>query len=155
MIKKYKDTLKKHFEEVLSIKTHPREIAAGFAIGTFFANFPTFGIEFLILFFILAIFKKVSKIAIIFAYIVWNPLISYPLSVLGYVLGDMILGDAPRILLRFEVFQGIIQFTLRYLLGTLIIASLLSFASYFVVYYVARKYQENFSSSNTYSSSSK
>ena len=95
MIKKYINKIKKHFHEVLRIKTKPNEIAIGFAIGTFFANFPTFGLEFLIITAIIVLFKKVSKISLFLAYAVFNPLITYPLIYLDYQLGNLILGDTP------------------------------------------------------------
>ena len=142
MLKKSKEKIKKHFQEVLEIKTTPQEIALGFAIGTFFANFPTFGIELLFIFLILIIFKKVSKVALLFAYVIWNPLITYPLAAVSYLIGDSILGDAPVIIIRFALFQDIIQFTVRYILGSIILATSIALISYYVVLYLAKKYQK-------------
>jgi uncharacterized protein len=142
MVKNYKNKIKEHFQEVLKIKTSPREIAIGFGIGSFFANFPTFGLEFLIIFIILILFKRVSKISLIFAYIVWNPLITYPLAVFSYLVGNFILGDAPIITIRFTILQEVIRFTVRYMVGSLITATILAIASYWAMYYLAKKYQE-------------
>ena len=67
MSKRYIKKLEKHFQEILEIKTTPHEIALGFSIGTFFANFPTLGLEFLIIFLLIIILKnsnpKVEKLA--------------------------------------------------------------------------------------------
>lgn len=143
MFKKFKDKLKRHFQEVLEIKKSPREIALGFAIGAFFANFPTFGLEFLVIILILMIFKSVSKVSLLSAYIIWNPFITYPLSVISYLLGDFILKDIPIMRIRLIVFQNIFEFTIRYILGSFIMASLLAVISYFAVLYLSKKYQKD------------
>jgi len=142
MTKQKKFNIKEQFKEILSIKTKPIEIARGFAIGTFFANFPTFGLEFLIIFLLLITFKRISKIALLSAYVIWNPFITYSFGVLSYFIGNKILGNAPIVLIKFKVFQNIIGFTIRYLLGSLIIASIFSILSYFIVFYLAKKYQD-------------
>jgi len=141
MVKKNRFDIKEQFKEVLRIKKEPKEIARGFAIGTFFANFPTLGLELLIILPLLIIFKKISKISLLSAYVVWNPLITYPLAAVSYIIGDSILGSAPIVLIEFTLFQGIIQFTIRYLLGSLILASFFATISYFVVFYLSKKYQ--------------
>ena len=58
MYKKYKNRVGKYFDDVLRIKTTPKEIALGFSIGTFFANFPTLGLEFIILFYLVFVFQS-------------------------------------------------------------------------------------------------
>ena len=141
MFKKYIERIKKHFRDIIEIKTEPGEIAIGFAIGTFFANFPTFGLEFFAIFLILMLFKKISKISLLFAYVIWNPFITYPIGGLSYVLGNYILGDAPVTIVRFVVFQNFIQFTIRYMLGSLIVATFFAIISYFVILYLSKKYQ--------------
>lgn len=142
MIKRFKNKIKKHFKEVLEIKTSPNEIAWGFAVGTFFANFPTFGLEFLLIFLIIIIFKRISKVSLLLAFVVWNPLITYPLGVVSYFIGNSILGDAPVITLKFTLFHEIIRITIRYILGSLIIATFFALISYFIVLYLTKKYQK-------------
>ncbi|MCR4323580.1 MAG: DUF2062 domain-containing protein [Nanoarchaeota archaeon] len=142
MIKRFKNKIKKHFEEVLRIKTTPKEIALGFAVGTFFANFPTFGLEFVLLFLLVAIYKKISKISLLLAYVVWNPLITYPLIAISYIIGNAILGNAPMVLVKLTIFQEVIRFTLRYIIGSFILAMFFAIISYFVVYYLSKKYQK-------------
>ena len=63
MLKKFKNKLINHLKEVISIKTSPGSIALGFAVGTFFGIFPTFGLEFLMMFLIILIFKRISKVS--------------------------------------------------------------------------------------------
>jgi len=139
-VKSIKQRIKNHIKEVLELKTSPKEIALGFAIGTFFANFPTFGLEILIIFLILIIFKKVSKISLLLAYVVWNPLITYPLAVVNYLIGDYILRDIPIITIKFTWFQELIRLTVRYIVGSLFVATIAAIVSYFVVYYLVKAY---------------
>ena len=142
VFKKYKRKIKEHFKEVLEVKTSPNEIALGFSVGTFFANIPTLGFEFLIIILILILFKRVSKLSLILAYAVFNPLITYPLSAISYLIGDGILGEVPVTTIKLTLFEEAIRFTIRYLLGSLIVATALAITSYLVVYYFSRKYQK-------------
>ena len=142
MSKRYIKKLEKHFQEILEIKTTPHEIALGFSIGTFFANFPTLGLEFLIIFLLIIIFKKISKVALLFAYVVWNPLITYPLAAISFLIGDIILGNSPIVIIKINIFQEIISFTIRYLLGSLILGTALALVSYYVAYFLVKKYQK-------------
>ena len=142
MFRKYKDKIKKHFYNVLEIKTSPSEIAIGFSIGTFFANVPTFGLEFLIIFLIIFIFNKISKISLIFAYALWNPLLTYPIAAISYLIGNNLLKDTPVRIVKLEFSNEIIKFTIRYFVGSLIVATILSIISFIVVYFIAKKYQK-------------
>lgn len=141
-MKKFKEKIKKHFKEVLEIKTSPSSIAIGFAIGTFFGIFPSFGLEYLVMFLIVLIFKRVSKISIVAGYVLFNPLITFPLHVLGYAIGNYILSDAPVIFVKFELLGKIITYTRRFILGSFILATIISTISYFVIFNVTKKYQE-------------
>lgn len=138
---KFLDKIKRHFHEVLELKTHPKEIALGFAIGTFFTNMPTLGLEIVIILLILMIFKKVSKIGIVFSYVVWNPLVTYPLGAFSYYLGNYLLRDYPITLVTFPTLEGVVRFTLRYVLGSFIVSLILTIISYFVILYLVEKYQ--------------
>ena len=64
-MKNFKEKFKKRLEEVLEIKTSPHSIAAGFAIGTFIAILPTFGLGLFIGIILLFIFKRISKISML------------------------------------------------------------------------------------------
>ena len=131
MFKKYQTKLKKHFQEVLAIKKSPKEIALGFAIGTAITLLPIMILEPLIIAFIILIFKKVSKISLLLALIVWNPLVMLMIIPLDYFIGNLFLGDIPIINLHFEFLNQIFRGTLRYLIGSIVTSIVFSFISYF------------------------
>lgn len=143
MLKKFKNKLINHLKEVISIKTSPGSIASGFAVGTFFGIFPTFGLEFLIMFLIVLIFKKISKISMLAAYVLLNPLLTFPIHMISYTIGDFILSDAPIVFVKFKLLGEILTYTRRFIVGAFIMAVFLSLISYFVTFYVTKKYQRS------------
>jgi len=149
MIGKLRKKLKKHFREVLEIKTSPTSIASGFAVGTFFALFPTFGLELIIIPIIIFIFKKISKISLGSAYIVWNPLITFPLYALGFKIGNSLLADVPIKTYRFEVLSQFYAYSRRFLVGNFILAVVISIVSYFAVLYLVRYFRRRKALSKT------
>ena len=140
-MKKLKEKIKKHFKEVLEIKKSPKSIAAGFAIGTFFGIAPTFGVEAILILLIILIFKKVSKIALLAAYAIWNPIVVIPIYALGYKIGDLLL-KSPIKYYKVEYLGEIFFYSKRLILGSIILAIIISVISYFIVYFLAKKYQD-------------
>ncbi|MBU0760635.1 MAG: DUF2062 domain-containing protein [Nanoarchaeota archaeon] len=134
--------IKKHFKEVLEIKTAPKEIAAGFALGTFLAILPTFGFGVLIGLLVILIFKRVSKISMIVAFAIWNPLVLIPIAALSYKIGDIILSEVPRYSFKIEVINQVYVYSRRFILGNIIVATTFTIISYFVVYFSVNRYQK-------------
>jgi len=130
MLKRLLLKLKNHFIEVLKIKKTPQSIALGFAIGTFIAILPTFGLGLLIALFIISLFPKLSKISLIFAFVIWNPFVLISLYGLSYKLGEFLFGPAPYIHYKLNLFEKVYFLTRRYLVGNLIISLILSIISY-------------------------
>jgi len=141
MIKKYKEKIRKHFREVIKIKKSPFSIALGFALGTFLAILPTFGFGILIGLLIILIFKNISKVAMLAAFAIWNPLVLVPLAAASYKLGDIILADIPVRTLRFEILNRAYIYSRRYLVGNFIISLVSSILSYVIAYFATKKYQ--------------
>ncbi len=142
-MKKILKKIKKHFQEVLKIKSSPKSIAIGGAIGTFLGIAPTFGIEAIFIILIILIFKKISKVSLLIAYAFWNPFVTSPLYLLGYKIGDLILMNSPTKIYEIELFNQIIFYAKRTLIGTSLIALIVSLASYPIFYKITKKYQEN------------
>jgi uncharacterized protein len=140
IFKRYYEKVKNHFLEVLKVKTSPHEIALGFAVGTFVSVLPTPGLSILLAFLITLIFPKLSKLSLVGALIVWNPLVSSPLYYLSYRIGAWIIGGEPVI--RFDVvfWDHVYNLTRRYLVGGTIVAFFSAIASYFVVRILAKIY---------------
>lgn len=143
-VKTYQDNLSKHFKEIFSVRDSPHAIAAGFAIGTAIAVFPTFGLGAIVGVGVVLIFKKISKIALFSAFIVWNAFILTPLAVLEMKIGGYLLKNVHATTYRIEILNEIFVYSRDYLLGNLIVTIIATILSYFVVYYLAKKYQDEY-----------
>jgi len=139
---KLKDKIKKHFEEVLKIKTSPSSIAAGFALGTFIAILPTFGLGLFIGLWIILIFKNMSKISMMIAFAIWNPFVLAGLYPLSYEIGEFILKGEPVQKYNFMVLNQFFTYSKRFILGNIILSTIISSISYFIIYYSSLYYKE-------------
>ncbi|MBU2576322.1 MAG: DUF2062 domain-containing protein [Nanoarchaeota archaeon] len=142
MIKKFRDKIKKHLSEVLELKTSPHSIAMGFALGTFIAILPTFGLGAFIGLFFIMIFKKISKVSMFISFAIWNPLVLAFLTTVEYGIGDLIYSDLPIIYFKFEIFNKIFLFTRRILIGSIVLATTISIICYILIWYFSKKYQK-------------
>ena len=127
--------IKQHFKEVLRIKTSPHSIAIGFAIGTFLAIFPTLYLAIIPAIIITLIFKKISKIALFAAFVIWSPPVMLSLFPFFYIIGDWILQD---IILESQI----LSYPLNFVVGSTIFAIFAATISYILVFYSARLYQQ-------------
>lgn len=144
MFKKYKQKIKKHLEEVIKIKESPNSIALGFAIGTAIAILPTFGLGILIGLLIVLIFKKISKISMLAAFVVFNPLITFSLYGLSYKIGDFLLNEIPVKKYSIEILNQLFVYSKRFLLGNFILTIIIASLSYVIIYLLAKKYQKQY-----------
>ena len=144
MFKNYKNKIKKHFEEVIRIKTSPYSIALGFAVGTAIAVLPTFGLGVFIGLLVVLIFKKISKISMFAAFAVWNPLVLFSLYGLAYKMGDFLLTGIQSKTYSFWLWNQLFNYSRRFLIGNLILTILLTEASYVIVYYLAKRYYKKY-----------
>ena len=144
MFKKYKEKIKKHFEEVVRIKTSPHSIALGFAIGTAIAVLPTFGLGVFIGLLVLLIFKKISKISMFAAFALWNPLVLFSLYGLAYKIGTFVLEGLPVKTYQFWLWNQLFNYSRRFLVGNLILTIILTIASYIIVYLFAKRYYKKY-----------
>ena len=140
-MKKLKEKIKRHFEEVLKIKTSPSSIAMGFSIGTLIAILPTFGLGIFIGLLVLLIFKKVSKVSMFISFAIWNPLVLAILYPLEYSIGNFILSGIPVTEFRFEILNQLFIYTGRLLLGSIILSIIVSIISYFGVFYIVKRHR--------------
>lgn len=143
-IDKYREKLKNHFKEIIQIRDSPHSIASGFAIGTAIAVFPTFGLGAIIGLGIALIFKKISKVSLFTAFLVWNPFILAPLTLLEYKIGDFLLKGSSTLTQNLEFLEILTKYSGRYLLGNIIITVAAASLSYAVIYVLADKHQEKY-----------
>lgn len=144
MINKIKNKIKHHFSEVSKIKTSPESIALGFAVGTFIAILPTFGLGIFIGLLVVLIFEKVSKVSLIAAFAVFNPAIEFALYALNYSIGYSILAGRDVSEATVEIYNNLFVYTQRLFVGSVITATILGVLSYFLIYYAVKAYQKRF-----------
>lgn len=145
--------IRKPVHKAIKQKSSPHSIAIGFAIGTFIAIFPTFGLGFIIVLLIMLFYKTMNKIAAIAGVTFWNLVMMVPVYFASYNLGRFIFGSNAGHTLRAEShdflalfkvkpfnFESIINFLKEnmiflkeYFVGNLIIAIFFSVLSYLLV----------------------
>lgn len=130
-----KNKIKAHFKEVLRIKKSPHSIAMGFALGTFIAIMPTFGFGLLIGTILLLFLKRINKISMIAAFIVWNPFFLIPFYLLSFKIGDFLLIKMPVIEFNINLLNQVYYLSIRFLIGNIIIALSMSVLCYFLIKY--------------------
>ncbi|MFH1451897.1 MAG: DUF2062 domain-containing protein [archaeon] len=133
--------IKKHLKELIELKTSPHSIAAGFALGTFIAILPTFGLGIFIGLGLLLFLKKVSKISMFISFAVWNPLVLALMYPLNYKMGDYILLDIPVKAYKIELLNQLFVYSRRFLVGSAINAIIISIVCYILVLYFTYKFQ--------------
>ncbi|KKW39918.1 MAG: hypothetical protein UY87_C0032G0001, partial [Candidatus Peribacteria bacterium GW2011_GWC2_54_8] len=84
--------------------------------------------------------KKISKISLFLALLLFNPITTLPFSVLGYNLGKYLLGSAPVVESGILMWDSIYYHTIRYMLGMVIVALVVSLFLYLAVYVIASFY---------------
>lgn len=119
-----------------------RSIALSFSLGTLIAILPTPGFGIFIGLSLILVFRMLSKIAMVFAITLWNPLLQLPVYYVSYQLGSFILnGSAPT-----EIDESWITLLTRhtqsFVLGNSIVAILISALSYIVVVQIVSYYRK-------------
>lgn len=142
MIKEIIIKIKEHLKEVAKIKTSPHSIAAGFAMGTFIAVSPTFGLGIFIGLLALFIFKKISKLSLLISFAFWNPFVLLSLYPLSYTIGNLILGDLPVKVYKIHILNQIFVHSKRFLVGSFVLALIFSVVSYILVLILIYNYQK-------------
>lgn len=141
MIKKFKNKIKSHLQEVIELKTSPHSIAMGFALGTLIALLPTFGLGIFIGLALLLVFKKVSKISMIISFAIWNPLVLALMYPLDYAIGDYVLRGIPVKTYKIELLNQLFVYSRRLIVGSIINAIAIAIISYILVLSFTYKYQ--------------
>ncbi|HHQ45566.1 MAG TPA: DUF2062 domain-containing protein [Candidatus Altiarchaeales archaeon] len=131
-----------HFHEVARIKRSPRKIALGFAVGTFIALLPTPMVGYLLAFLVILLFPNLSSIAVIAALVFWNPFVLVFVYSLSYRIGDFLFDAEPVVKYNVVVLDRAYNFTRRFLVGNMILATTFSASSYFLVKRLAERHQK-------------
>ena len=130
--------LKVSFKKLLRLRDSTHEIALGFGIGVFIGILPTFGFGALIIG-ILAILIRFNIFAALVGTIVNNPLFTPFWLMSSYKVGEMI--TQIGINLEKGVISNILNFSLSYLAGNIVLAIICGIISYFIMYIIIETYR--------------
>jgi uncharacterized protein len=132
MVRSYRGRVRREFEAAFAEDHTPHEVGASFGVGVFLTALPTLGLGLLVFVALVALFDRISKIAIFASVVVLNPAIKPAVYVGSYQLGDRLLGAEP-----IALFDGGLgtatDATLRLLVGNLLLAAVLAVVGYVVV----------------------
>jgi len=141
MAYEFRKKIRREFYKIISAKGSEHSIALGFAIGSFIAILPSFGLDILIGLLIVLIFKRINKFSLFGSFVVWNPLTLFPIYFLSYQLGSVIFGSTPAIRFNVVMVDMIYNFSARFFAGTFILSLLISVTSYFVIRISVNRYK--------------
>jgi len=140
---KIKIRLSKYFREVSRLKKTPHEIALGFSIGVFIGILPTPGFNILIGMLIILIYKNVNKLTLFGGMALFNPITIPPIVYFSNKLGRMFVKPLDPSDPLYTILREFLHTSLRILVGALIIASVVSIISYFVMKKFVKNFQES------------
>lgn len=132
---KIKAKIKHHFSEVLKTKRSPHAIAIGFAVGTLINILPTPGLNIPITIMIILIFERINKYSLLSALAFWNPFTLPFVYVLDYKVGNLLFNLTNLTQQNLSAFGQIFQYASKFITGSLIVATIFSILSYFIVKY--------------------
>ena len=133
-VEKYIIKVKTALKAAIAEDYTPRETAFSAAFSAFVALLPTFGFGILFFLVLFKFFKRLNKVAVIGAALVFNPFVLYTFYALSYTLGRLIVRSPPleetfEQALRTRAFEAIRTF----MVGNIIIAVTISLIVYFLV----------------------
>ena len=137
--KEYLDRVDSKIKEAIHENHSPEETAFSAAFGTFVCLLPTFGFGIIFFLILFKFVKSLNKLAVFVPVVIFNPAVQYPLYVLSYNIGRLIVASPPpeetfELALRTRALRAITTF----LAGNLIIAILGTLIVYFMVLKAAR-----------------
>jgi len=108
------------------------QVARAFAIGTFIGLVPLPGVDIVLTAIVLRSFRQLERLPLFAAMTVWNNVVAAPLYAAGYRVGVICLRLAP-LAIEERVSHAAAAWTLRFLIGNVIVACVTAVASYFAV----------------------
>jgi len=136
-----KEVWKERFRKILSLDSHPRHIALGFAVGVFISFTPFFGLHTPLAIAAAFIFR-LNKLTCITGAWVNTPFTVIPVLGLSYKLGRVLLGHSPGVLkIRSLEWAILKKHATAIILGSSIIGFLLAVAGYFLCYWLIVRFR--------------
>lgn len=137
-----KEVWKERFNKILSLDSHPRHIALGFAVGVFISFTPFFGIHTPLAIAAAFIFR-LNKLTCITGAWVNTPITIIPVLGLSYKLGRFLLGHPPGELTISSLEWALLKkHATAIILGSSIIGFILAVAGYFFCYWLIVRFRK-------------
>lgn len=137
-----KEVWKERFNKILSLDSHPRHIALGFAVGVFISFTPFFGIHTPLAIAAAFIFR-LNKLTCITGAWVNTPITIIPVLGLSYKLGTVLLGKPPGALnIRSLEWAALKVHAEAIMLGSSIIGFLSAVIGYFLCYWLIVRFRK-------------
>lgn len=131
-----KEIWKERFRKILSLDSHPRHIATGFAVGVFISCTPFFGIH-TPLAIAAAFLFRLNKLTCITGAWINTPLTVVPVLGLSYKIGRVLLGHpAGELTIKNLEWVTLKKNAASLVLGSSIIGFVLAIAAYFICYWL-------------------
>ncbi len=133
-----RERIRSYFAELISLKTKPKDIARGVAIGIFIGFLPIWGLlQFFVALFFIGILR-VNKIAIIIGTFITNPLTIPFIYAFCFKVGKWLLkSEVPAFTLKTLTATNIIAIAKPLLVGSIVVGLAAAILSYFITYYIA------------------
>ena len=137
-----KEVWKERFKKILSLDSHPRHIALGFAVGVFISITPFFGIH-TPLAIAAAFLFRLNKLTCITGAWVNTPLTMLPVLGASYQLGRVLLGQPPgELTIRSLEWALLKKHAAAIILGSSIIGFIVALAGYFLCYWLIVRFRK-------------
>lgn len=123
----------------------PQQIAASFAFAALYTALPTAGTAWVLFVALAALTDRVSRVALLAALVVFNPVVKWGIYAVSYPLGAVVLGGVPGVgpdtvpsSIAWDAAEAVL---IRQLFGNAVIALALAVVGYAVVLSLARWYE--------------
>jgi len=130
--------IKRYLHEIYISEKSDHMIALSYAIGTEIAIFPTPGFSTAIGIGLLAIFKKLNKVAVFLSMLVWNAFTVLPVYWASFKVGTYISSSIPPVETAYSWLNTTILYFKQFVIGNLAVTIPISILSYFVARVVLR-----------------
>lgn len=137
-----KEVWKERFRKILSLDSHPRHIATGFAVGVFISFTPFFGIH-TPMAIAAAFLFRLNKLTCITGAWINTPITIVPVLGLSYKLGRVLLGRPPgELKIRDLEWLTLKKHAASLILGSSIIGFIIAIAAYFICYWLIVRFRK-------------
>jgi len=137
-----KEVWKERFKKILSLDSHPRHIALGFAVGVFISITPFFGIH-TAMAIAAAFLFRLNKLTCITGAWVNTPITIIPVLGLSYKLGRVLLGHpAGELKVRSLEWAMLKKHAAAIILGSSIIGFIVAIVGYFICYWLIVRFRK-------------